>query len=165
MLKNQSRTDSRPYEAAGRYHNDFQAAAMFAMNEKRASAYLRATSRDVREKVDYIAALCMRAYTPLPGDRQLVGWLAFDRVEGSAEGIEKLRDADGFCYIGPDGRAVIGLSLEILQMKTDIYACCTGLHELAHLSVADHDDTFVERLSQLQFRFAQIEGERARSTR
>lgn len=79
MLKNQSRTDSRPYEAAGRYHNDSQAAAMFAMNEKKASAYLRATSRDVREKVDYIAALCMRAYTPLPGDRQLVGWLASTR--------------------------------------------------------------------------------------
>lgn len=101
------------------------------------------------EKLSGIAADCMKAYNPRPGDRELVGWFLFGDVQGGSGA----RYADGICLIGSDGRAAIGINLSVLNMDPTYARAVVGLHELAHLSVDEHNDEFSCVLMGLQHKY------------
>ena len=111
------------------------------------------------EELDQIAADCLRAYSPRPGDHELVGFFWFSSLSDQRkEGALKEDDnchLDGLCFVGKGGKAAIGLSLELLGKSRGYARGGLVLHELAHLRHEEHDDNFVSFLLELQHRYFQ----------
>lgn len=133
------------------YQNNFESVVVWINSQ--GGSYSGIQDDCALEKLDSIARDCMKAYMPRSGDRELVGWFLFGGIRGKGEGMERGRTADGICYIGKDGRAAIGINLAVLDMEPTYARVAVGLHELAHLSVDDHNDEFVSVLMQLQHQY------------
>lgn len=140
----------------GSYKNNFEGVVEWINSQ--GGSYSGIPDKADQARLDAIARDCMRAYTPRPGDRELIGWFLFGDISGGAKGAEKAREADGICYIGKDGRAAVGISSAVLGMNPTYARVAVGLHELAHLTVDDHNDEFVSVLMQLQHNYYHAEG-------
>lgn len=140
----------------GSYRNDLD--KVVAWINSLGGSYTGVPDKAALAQLAAIARDCMRAYTPRPGDRELIGWFLFGDISGGAKGAEKAREADGICYIGKDGRAAVGISLNVLNMNPTYARVAVGLHELAHLTADDHNDEFVSRFMQLQHNYYHTEG-------
>ncbi len=111
---------------------------------------LETPSKEQCRRLKDLAVAAAKAYSPLPGDVDLLGWYAF--VPSDQRGEQ--RDCDGVCSINDDGEAVIGLSVELLSADASWeYGMIVTLHEIAHLSYGEHAEGFSRRLLGLQRAF------------
>lgn len=134
------------------FKNDFEKVVKWLNSQ--GGSYTGMPGEDKLAKLNAIAEDCMRVYTPRHGDRELVGWFVFGDVKAPGnEWEQRARNSDGICRIGPDGKAAIGINLAVLDMDPIYARVAVGLHELAHLSVDDHNDMFVTVLMNLQYRY------------
>ena len=140
----------------GSYRNDLD--KVVAWINSQGGSYTGVPDKAALARLDAIARDCMKAYAPRSGDRELIGWFLFCGISGGAKGAERAHSADGICYIGKDGRAAIGISSAVLGMNPTYARVAVGLHELAHLTVDDHNDEFVSVLMQLQHNYYHAEG-------
>ena len=98
----------------------------------------------VEKQLADLSKSCMAAYTPIPGDRECVGWFPFGSL-ANADGspLGEKGAADGICYVidGSD-TCDIGIQENILMNANANYLASLALHEIAHLRYAMHDDDF-----------------------
>ncbi len=112
-------------------------------------------------KPDYAASLasidrlkqaelvCLRCYSALPNDAEFIGSYLYYQSEQS--GNAKLWDA--VCTVTKDGRAVIGVSHELMNCGSNEYMQIVFLHELTHLTVGGHNEKFMKRYNELEYEY------------
>ena len=93
--------------------------------------------------------VCLRCYSALPEDAEFIGSYLYYQSEQS--GDAKFWDA--VCTVMKDGRAVIGVSHELMNCGSKEFCEIVFLHELAHLTEIEHNEDFMDRFNELEYEY------------
>lgn len=106
-------------------------------------------SKESIKAVKEIELVCFRCHYERPNDADFVGSYLYYQSEQSGDN----KNADGMCSITDDGRAVIGLSHELLKSGSNEFCQIVFLHEMAHLTEIGHNEKFMERFNELEYEY------------
>lgn len=93
--------------------------------------------------------VCLRCYSALPEDAEFIGSYLYHQSE--QPGDAKFWDA--VCTITKDGKAVIGVSHELMNCGSKEFAEIVFLHELAHLTEIEHNEDFMNRFNEFEYEY------------
>lgn len=93
--------------------------------------------------------VCLRCYSALPEDAEYIGSYLYHQSEQSGEA----KFWDAVCTVTKDGRAVIGVSHELMNCGSKEFVQIVFLHELAHLTEIEHNEAFMDRYNELEYEY------------
>ncbi len=93
--------------------------------------------------------VCLRCYSALPEDAEYIGSYLYYQSE--QPGDAKYWDA--VCAVTKDGKAVIGVSHELMRCGSKEFIQIVFLHELAHLTEIEHNEKFMDRFNELEYEY------------
>ena len=101
------------------------------------------------DRLKEMELVCLRCYSALPEDAEFIGSYLYYQSEQS--GDAKFWDA--VCTVTKDGRAVIGVSHELMNCGSKEFCEIVFLHELAHLTEIEHNEDFMDRFNELEYEY------------
>lgn len=93
--------------------------------------------------------VCLRCYSALPEDAEYIGSYLYYQSEQSGDA----KYWDDVCAVTKDGKAVIGVSHELMNCGSKEFIQIVFLHELAHLTEIEHNEKFMDRFNELEYEY------------
>lgn len=107
-----------------------------------------ASSKNI-DKLKKIETVCFQCYDKCPNDAEYLGAFLYHQSGQPSVYI----NADAICCINDDGAAVIGVSYELLNCGSKEFCEVVFIHEMAHLTEIEHNETFMDRYNQLEYEY------------
>ncbi len=101
------------------------------------------------DRLKEVEKVCLRCYYASPDDAELIGSYLFYQSEQSGEA----KHWDAVCNLTEGGKAIIGVSHELMNCGSKEFCEIVYLHELAHLTEIEHNERFMEIFNELEYEY------------